>query len=246
MDLIFELRPDPAPHVDLIWRTSAARPGTFISEAGTQWELVVTTFDGRTLINARGPETRATRADYPAGAEFFGITFKLGAFMPELPVKALLDRQDLFLPPASARSFWLDGAAWELPTFENADVLIGRLARQGLLVRDREVEAALRGREPALAPRTLQYRFLRATGLTHKTIQQIERARAAGDLLRRGAGIAETAFDLGYFDQAHLTNSLKRFLGRTPAQLAPAPACVFFQDPGPPPGYDGDVSSARL
>ena len=33
----------------------------------------------------------------------------------------------------------------------------------------------------------------------------------------------------------------------TPAELAPSPgpACVFFQDPGPPPVYDGDVSSAR-
>ena len=68
--------------------------------------------------------------------------------------------------------------------------------------------------------RSLQYRFLRATGLTHKTIQQIERASSAVSLLERGTSISETAFELGYFDQAHLTNSLKRLIGRTPAQIA--------------------------
>lgn len=221
MDFIFDVQPALEPFVDLIWRTSTDRAGTFLSEAGSRWELVVTTFDGRTTINARGPETRASEADYPAHAQFFGITFKLGAFMPELPVKRMIDRQDVFLPAASPTSFWLQGAAWELPTFENADVFVGRLIRQGLLARDRAVEAALQGRAPDLAPRTLQYRFLRATGLTHKAIQQIERARSAAALLERGAAIPDIAFDLGYFDQSHLTNSLKRFIGKTPAQLAP-------------------------
>jgi methylphosphotriester-DNA--protein-cysteine methyltransferase len=82
------------------------------------------------------------------------------------------------------------------------------------------VEAAIRGRTPDVSIRSLQYRFLRATGLTHKTIQQIERARSAVSLLERGIPISDTAFELGYFDQAHLTNSLKRFIGRTPAQIA--------------------------
>jgi AraC-like DNA-binding protein len=68
--------------------------------------------------------------------------------------------------------------------------------------------------------RSLQYRFLRATGLTRKTIQQIERARGAVSLLERGTPISDAALEAGYFDQAHLTNSLKRFVGRTPAQIA--------------------------
>jgi AraC-like DNA-binding protein len=68
--------------------------------------------------------------------------------------------------------------------------------------------------------RSLQYRFLRATGLTRKTIRQIERARGAVSPLERGTPIPDAAFELGYFDQAHLTNSLKRFVGRTPAQIA--------------------------
>jgi AraC-like DNA-binding protein len=206
--------------VEMVWRTHSERAGTFTSVAASNWEMVFATFNGQTMITARGPETKASEADYPADAEFFGITFKLGTFMPHLPVRTLLDRRDATLPEASSNSFWLHGSAWELPTFENADVFVDRLIRQGILVRDPVVEAAIQGHTPDMSARSLQYRFLRATGLTHKTIQQIERALSAVSLLERGTPISDTAFELGYFDQAHLTNSLERFIGRTPAQIA--------------------------
>ena len=205
--------------VEIIWHTQSDRAGTFTSIAASNWEMVIATCNGKTMITARGPETKASVADFPANAEFFGITFKLGTFMPHLPLKTLLDRQDATLPEASSNSFWLRGSAWELPTFENADVFVDRLVRQGILVRDPVVEAAIRGRPPDMSIRSLQHRFLQATGLTHKTIQQISRAHSAVSLLEQGTPILDTAFELGYFDQAHLTNSLKRFIGRTPTQI---------------------------
>ena len=206
--------------VERIWRTHCERAGTFTSVAASNWEMVIATFNGKSMITARGPETKASEADFPANAEFFGITFTLGSFMPHLPLKALLDRQDATLPEASSNSFWLHGSAWELPTFENADVFVDRLIRQGILVRDPVVEAAIQGYTPDMSMRSIQYRFLQATGLPHKTIQQIERARSAVSLLEQGTPISDMAFELGYFDQAHLTNSLKRFIGETPAQIA--------------------------
>jgi hypothetical protein len=220
MEFVFETRPADSSFVEMVWRTHSERPGTFTSVAVSNWEIVITTLGGKTAITARGPETKASQADFSADAEFFGITFKLGTFMPHLPLKALLDRQDATLPEASSKSFWLCGSAWELPTFENADVFVGRLIRQGILVRNPVVEATTEGDTPDISIRSLQYRFLQATGLTHKTIQQIERARSAVSLLERGTAISDTAFELGYFDQAHLSNSLKRFMGRTPAQIA--------------------------
>ena len=66
---------------------------------------------------------------------------------------------------------------------------------------------------------TEQRRILQATGMTRSTIRQIERARRATELLQRGTPILQVACDLGYFDQAHLTRSLKRFVGQTPAQI---------------------------
>jgi transcriptional regulator with XRE-family HTH domain len=68
--------------------------------------------------------------------------------------------------------------------------------------------------------RTEQRRVLRATGMTPGTIRQIERARRATALLQRGGAIADAAQEAGYFDQAHLTRSLRRFVGQTPAQVA--------------------------
>jgi hypothetical protein len=59
-----------------------------------------------------------------------------------------------------------------------------------------------------------------AVGFEDECWWRIERARSAVSLLERGIPISDTAFELGYFDQAHLTNSLKRFIGRTPAQIA--------------------------
>lgn len=220
MEFVFDVRSANSSFVEMIWHTHSERAGTFTSVAVSNWEMVITTVNGKTMITARGPETNASEADFPAGAEYFGITFKLGTFMPHLPLRTLLDRQDATLPAASSNSFWLHGSAWELPTFENADVFVNRLIRQGILVRDPVVEAAIQGHTPDMSIRSLQYRFLQATGLTHKTIQQIERARSAVSLLEQGTPILDTAFALGYCDQAHLTNSLKRFIGKTPAQIA--------------------------
>lgn len=220
MELVFDAGSADSSMVEMVWHTHSERAGTFSSVAASNWEIVITTLGGKTMITARGPETRVSEADFPADAEFFGITFKLGTFMPHLPLKTLRDRQDAALPHASSNSFWLHGCAWELPTFENADVFVNRLIRQGILVRDPVVEAAIQGHTPDMSIRSLQYRFLKATGLTHKTIQQIERARSAVSLLEQGTPISDTAFELGFFDQAHLTNSLRRFIGRTPAQIA--------------------------
>ena len=99
-------------------------------------------------------------------------------------------------------------------------MFVDRLVRRGILVRDPVIEAVMHGRTPDVPIRSLQHRFSRATGLARKTIQQIERARSAVSLLERGTPVADAALELGYFDQAHLTNSLKRFVGRTPARIA--------------------------
>lgn len=220
MEFMFDVRSADSSFVEIIWHTYSELAGTFTSASVSNWEMAIATFNGKTTIVVRGPETKASLADFPANAEFFGITFKLGTFMPHLPVKTLVDRQDARLLEASSNSFWLHGLAWELPTFENADVFVNRLIRQGIVVRDPVVEAAIQGYTPDMSIRSLQYRFLEATGLTHKMIQQIERARSAVSLLEQGTSILDTAFELGYFDQAHLTNSLKRFIGKTPVQIA--------------------------
>jgi AraC-like DNA-binding protein len=176
--------------------------------------------EGKLSITFRGPETRASVADYPAGAEWLGINFNLGAFYSHLPLTGLRDRNDLTLPNATSRSFYIDGSVWDFPRYEDADAFIDRLVREELLAFDPLVGAVLDGRGRDLSPRSVQSRFLRATGITQVTVKQIERATEAVAMLERGVSIADTIFEAGYFDQAHLTRSLKRFTGRTPGEIA--------------------------
>jgi hypothetical protein len=216
-----EEKPSDSPFVERIWRAQGERTGTFISQSKVNSEIVLTRYQGKTTLTVRGPETKATFLDYQSiGAEFLGITFKLGAFIPHLPPKNLRDWRNVDLPEANSQSFWLHGSAWQFPTYENVDTFIVRLVRKGLLVTDSVVETVLQGHSQALSTRSVQYRFLHATGLTNKTIQQITRARQAYDLLEQGVSILDTVYEAGYADQPHLTRSLKRFFGQTPAQIA--------------------------
>jgi AraC-like DNA-binding protein len=222
MPFAFEERPSDSPLVQAIWRTQSGRSGSFISTAGIHWEMVLMRYRGKATLTVRGPETQATPADFPANAEWLGITFKLGTFMPDLPPGGLLDRHDVNLPEAAGNAFWLYGSTWEFPDYENVDTFVHRLVHEGLLVRDPLVDDVLQDCPLDLSPRALQYRFRRATGLTRKAVQQIQRARQAAALLEQGCPILDTTYQLGYFDQSHLTNSLRRYIGQTPAQLTRA------------------------
>ena len=194
------------------------RAGSFTSVAVSNWEIVVTKMNGQTYFTVRGPETRPSLAMTPPDGEFLGIVFKLGAYMPHLPVYGLVDSA-ANLPIASSRAFWLQGAAWELPTFDNADTFIDRLVRDEVLVRDSVVQQALRGRPVDHSPRSVQRRFLRATGLTQGAVWQIERARFAANLLQQGVSMMDTVVMAGYADQPHMTRSLRAYVGYTPAQV---------------------------
>lgn len=220
MKFDFQGRPSDSPLVERVWRTQSDQAGSFLSHAASHWEMVVVTYNGETNLTLRGPATKAALADCPANAEFLGITFKLGTFIPHLPTSHRLDGNDVILPEASRKSFWLNSSTWQLPSYDNADTFVGRLMREGLLVHDPVVDAVLQGQPPALTLRSIQYRFLQATGLTHSVVRQIERAQHAAELLRQGVSILDTVHASGYFDQPHLTRSLKRFLGQTPAQIA--------------------------
>ncbi|MBA2459482.1 MAG: AraC family transcriptional regulator [Gemmatimonadales bacterium] len=217
--LVFEDRPSDSPLVERIWRSHSERAGTFLSVASSHCEMVVTRHRGTTFLTLRGPETRAAPVDCPADGEWLGIRLSLGTFLPFHPAAALSDRRDVHLTGATGRSFRLHGLAWEYPDFENAETLVTRLFQAGVLARDPAVGAALSGEWHALSRRSIQRHFLRATGITHVAYRQIQRARYATTLLERGVSILDTVHQAGYFDQAHLTRSLRRLIGETPARL---------------------------
>jgi AraC-like DNA-binding protein len=217
--LVFEDRPSDSPLVERVWRSRSERAGTFLSVAASHCEMALTRHRGKTFMTLRGPETRPTTAHCPADGEWLGIRFSLGTFLPHHPAATLMDRRDVNLPGVTCRSFWFQGSAWEYPDYENAETFVTRLLRAGLLARDPAVSAALRGEWQALSRRSTQRHFLRATGMTHGAYRRIERARYATRLLQRGVSILDTVHRAEYFDQAHLTRSLRRLIGETPVRI---------------------------
>lgn len=218
MNFLFQSRPSDSPLVDNIWQTRSISGGSFISTATSQWEMVITKQRDKLIMSIRGPETQASPTPVPENAEFPGIVFKHGVFMPPLQKQNLVNRE-IHLQASTRNAFNFHGSMWQFPNFENVDTFIDRLVRGDMLAHDQIVDDMLRGHSFDLSLRSLQRRFLHVTGLTYKTIQQIERARQALTLLQRGVPIPETAYRAGYFDQPHLTRSLKLFAGQTPAQI---------------------------
>jgi AraC-like DNA-binding protein len=217
----FERGSSGSPLVETTWSTQSRSEGSFLSVAVCHWEMVVTRQEEGAWLTVRGPETQATTAPVPTDAEFFGIQFSHGTFMPDLDPRRLVDRSETF-PATSRGSFWLDGSAWELPGPDNADVFVERLVNAGLLVHDPVVSAALHDDVAGLSRRTLERRVKRATGLTRGLIRQIQRTERAVDLLSRGVPALEVAHLAGYADRPHLARALKRFVGRTPTQITTA------------------------
>ncbi len=219
IDLTCDERLSDSPYIQRVWYSRSDDAAEFVSMAQPNWEMVVTRVQGKTYLTIRGPETKATPAYCPPDAEFWGIQFQPGTFMPDFPAKMVMDRQDVNLPDASSQSFWLKGSAWPYPTFDNADTFVERLVRDDLLVHDPVVSAVLCGEPVAMSLRTVQRRFIEATGLTHNAIYQINRARYAIRLLKRGDSILDAVYKAGYADQPHLTRTLKRLTGQTPAHI---------------------------
>jgi hypothetical protein len=218
-----EVRTALHPLVREVWRTTSVPEARFISVATPDWEIAITRQDERAWVTVRGPETSASISPIPRGAEFIGIRFARGAFMPTLPPSRLVD-DSLELPSPERRSFWLEGAAWELPRFDDLHAFVSRLVAADLLVFDPIAAAALDGGEVDHSERSVQRRVARATGLSRRLIAQIERAEAAAAMLMNGSSIGDVVSDLRYADQAHLTRSVRRFIGQTPSEIVRSPA----------------------
>jgi AraC-like DNA-binding protein len=219
MNMTYEERASDSPYIEKIGQFRAESSYSQTCPADVHSNMLLVKLKGKTVMTVWGPETKPGLMSYPKDAEFLFITFKLGTFMPDLPSRNLTDTGTI-LPEAASQSFWLKGSAWQFPDYENVDTFINRLVHDELLVRDSVVTAALRHEPLDISSRTIQHRFLHATGLSHNSIRQIERAQQAAALLEQGVSILDTVYEAGYFDQPHLTRSLKQWIGQTPAQIA--------------------------
>lgn len=188
------------------------------SVAGVCWGLVFWEQKGRTCAAITGPETRTSTAPVPEGATFTGIEFAVGTSLRAVPTSALVNG-GIELPDTTRRTFRLDGGRWETPGPDDAEDLVERLVRAGVVVGDPLVAEVLRGHRPEVSGRTVERRFRAVTGLTRGGVRQIERARKAAELLAIGEPAADVVAELDYFDDSHLARALRSYVGRTARQL---------------------------
>ena len=243
MSLNYEERLSDSPYVEKVTHGWTTGQGSTIRPAEVNWHMILTRHSGGTHFMLVGPLGTSGVAAWGGEAEILWIKLKLGTFMPHLPTRDFLESETT-LPDASSRSFWLKGSAWQFPDYDNADTFVQKLVREDVLAYDPLVNAALQGEPTGMSPRTVRHRFLRATGLPQSHIVQFERAQRAVRLLRETASIVETVYEAGYFDQPHLTRSLKQFIGYTPAQIIQMSRpefCRSVQDNDPQPDYDATV-----
>jgi Helix-turn-helix domain len=219
MHSLFEGRGSESPYIEAVWRGRAGNDYAPVCPASDRWHLLFLRQNGKVTVSVEGPLTRATPVTQAEGTEWFGVTFQLGTFLPSVSVRNLLDDRAI-LSLVAKTSFELAGSSFQFPDYENVETFVNRLVREDLLVSDPVVKAILAGQPPDMSSRTVRRRFLFATGLTYKTIEQIERAQQAAALLEQGVSLLDVAYQAGYADQSHMTRSLKHFIGSTPAQIA--------------------------
>lgn len=220
MGLTFEAVPGEIPLVQRVWTSRCEATVEFTSVVKASTLISFARFDGRVSAHVHGPETRAHRMPCDEGWEFFGVELRPGAHLRRYLPHRLVDLADVVLPTPAADRLVLDDREWEIPTEQNVDVFVRRLAREGLLIFDPLIDEIRNGERPrAMSERVAQLRFRRAVGISHRKLASIEQARRAARLLTAGGSIAEATAAGGYYDQPQLTRAMQWATDHTPGEL---------------------------
>lgn len=211
-------RDSDSPYIKKVWHARMTGKGEIILPAKSCWDLmIVKNAQGINVIIA-GPRSHATTTSYDEDGEYIGVEFKVGVYFQPFRTRSMVNNAEI-LPATDRSSFRLDDTRLEFPAYENIELFVRDLLRYNLLQDDIVVRQILAGNTLNLSPRTVQRHFLQATGLTYIRYQQISRAYNATELLKNGMPAIETAYELGYSDQFHLSRSLSAFVGQTPTQI---------------------------
>lgn len=218
MSFFYEQRPSQSELVEAIWKSTDVSDGVYVAPADGCWDLIFTTRDGQTKVLFSGPTTKPTDVLYQSGNTNVGIRFNPAAFMTVVSAHTMQDRVSV-LPMTLNGMFVFMEYTFAVPTYESADDLVHALKARGLMNQDRVIHDKLERGVFRMSERSVQRHFRQYTGLSAKMHQQIRQAQHAVELLRNGYDPSTVAQEAGYADQAHLTRSLKRFTGRTPAKI---------------------------
>lgn len=211
--------------VRVCWRVVVDTDGTWTTGGSEFWGLAFTRYpDGRRLAQVVGPTLRPRTMTLQAGEVSWGVDLEPHVFWRGLAKVTVVDELRDLPTDRVGGSWWfeLGGVRSAVPSVQDLDATVGRLAANGLLQAEPLVGAVLAGEPVDVPDRTLRRRVQATTGLRRGQVEQVRRARTAYALLTAGAPLAEAAAQAGYSDQAHMTRELRRLAGQTPARLLAA------------------------
>jgi|SRR5688572_5999845 len=218
MQKISETRSSDSPFVQSVTRVRYTGESIDVEPPDGHWAMVFLKHHDQIQILHTGTVTKPVTLRFEKDDEYMGITFKPSTFLHRFPSKQLVNT-GMFLPALNKRNFWLENDVWEIPNFDNAEALVEKLVDNRLLATDDIVDRILRDLPKAFSIRSMQRHFMQTTGITLKYFRQIQRAHEASTLLQTGTTPLEAALATGYYDQAHMTNSLKKIIGKTPTDI---------------------------
>ena len=216
MSFAYEEKQSSSPFVDDVWHTKDQTDGVYVASADACWDMVfIRNKEGNPKVLLSGPSSKTTLVPYSAGNKNFGIRFKTGVIFTNIRVTDMINVTKP-LPMPTEDTFILQNITWKLPTYENIDEFLARLAEDGLLSIDPVVGDILEGKAVNMSVRSIQRHFALTIGMSPRQVKQITSARKAVDLLLQGKSLVEVSYELGYADLPHMIRMLKRFTGFTP------------------------------
>ena len=214
-----ERRQSESPYIDTVWRSVALSDGSYLATPDGSWDLIaVVKADGTRMVFITGQATKAERLNYKAGEESVVIQFAAGAYLLDFKGAPFTD-SFIMLPLPDDTHFELAGQVFSWPTFENAEELIADMVQRGVLANDVLVDGMLHGTPKAASKRSVERHFKTTTGLSPKKLADIRRAQEAVRMLKTGKDPSAAAAEAGYYDQPHLSKSLKRLMDSLPSDV---------------------------
>lgn len=201
-----------------MWTAQALTDGVYNATPDGSWDLIhIEKPDGAHLVFLTGQQSQPASVPYQAGEISVVTSFAAHFFLQSGPLPP--DGAVIEFLPAEGGRFSLAHLDLPLPTYDNAELIASELLSAGVLRMDPVVTGGLGLMNFAASERSLQRHFRHATGLSQKDFEQIRRAQEAVRLLQAGGKPADVAVAAGYTDQAHMTKSIKRIMGRLPTKV---------------------------
>ncbi len=211
---MYRIKSSNLPFVECLWRIRVGEVAEWIDSARETWGLAFTRrMDGTMAAELAGPTYRHKTFGGDVGDEYWGAEFYPHVTMRGVDKPALTGKF-VHLPVAEGQ--FLIGNEWyQFPALVDLEIFLAGLEQRGIISNAAHFVIP----RATVSRRSNQRWYRQAVGLSRRQSEQIRRAEHAAALLASGKRPAEVAFEAGYADQAHMTRSLKKLLGKTPARL---------------------------